>query len=357
MKTIRYAYYGLGKSNTYLALRKHLLEQGYVLQDDETMVHEAQGVTAKLLPCKDIDALRDSLKQHGCDYALVPIVNSDSGVVSFASRMMFQENFELVGILKDKIRLSLYALSPIQDFGSVKGIISNLPALSQCSHFVNKYMPFATFIKASSTTEAVETMIAKGDPGFVCIANQTAETHDGIVKITSDAANKDIVSNGGETETKYLLIKRREKQIVKGTSLEKILPRYYVYQSRSSQHSKNSVSPASLRIVHIKKDHKRFSIRGYLFGFRCEELCASNVTAYQKEGDTISFFYEYDNKHEEKTVNGLAKITFHIPNHLKNGRMSGIYCGYGNGKAGTLEFLRITKEEFDLYMEDFYNVK
>ena len=129
---------------------------------------------------------------------------------------------------------------------------------------------------------------------------------------------------------------------------------YYIYQSKSGQAMKNSVSPASLRVVEIKRKKDLFTIQGFLFGFTCEQLFSSNSTALSIEGDNCYFYYNYDNKHEEQTVNGLTCLTIHLPTFSKNGRMKGIYCGYCNNKAGTLEFVKISKEEFDIYMGGFY---
>ena len=353
MKNFKYAYYGLGQSNTYLALKKYLLEHDY-LQDDETLFHEANNkTTVTLVACKDIDSVKASLKQNQADYALIPIVNSDSGIVSFSSKMLFEENFEVVKIMTDKVYLSLYGLRQIDNFSEVKRIISNLPALGQCSHFVNKNMPFAVYDIVSSTTDAVKKLIDSRDLDSVCIANQTAEENKELIKISNGAINQSVVSNDGVTETKYLLIKKRE-QTLKGKNIYHLLPGYYIYQSKSGQAMKNSVSPASLRVVEIKCKKDLFTIQGFLFGFTCEQLFSSNSTALSIEGDNCYFYYNYDNKHEEQTVNGLTCLTIHLPTFSKNGRMKGIYCGYCNNKAGTLEFVKISKEEFDIYMGGFY---
>lgn len=354
MKNVKYAYYGLGHSNTYLAIRKYLLEKGYSLLDDYLFLDADKKIQIDLISCKDIDSLRDNIKQKNVDRAILPIVNSDSGVIPFSSNLIFNENFEVMDIITDKIQLYLYGLKQINDYSKIKGIISNLPALSQCSHFVNKNMPFATYIKASSTTEAVKMLLEKNDPDYVCIANKSAEKNESLVKLSTNTINRDIVSNGGETQTKFLLIKQRttDKKRVKD-----MLVGYYVYQSKSSELSNSSVSPASFRVIQISKENHTYKIRGFVFGFKCEELFSSNITAISKSKDNYSFFYEYDNKHEDKTVNGLARITINIPSFLKTGRMYGIYCGYGNNKAGTLEFAKITKNEFDLYMEGLYGNK
>lgn len=349
MKIYNYAYFGVGQSNTYLALGNYLIENNYRQIKEYKFQSQDNNEQIILNGCDNITTLKNMLKSHAVDFAMIPIVNSDSGIVSFSSKMMYSEEFELVDVFTNEVNLSLYGLEQIDNLNEVRSIISNLPALSQCSRFVNRYMPFATYIKASSTTEAVNIMKKRNDPSCVCIANQSAENINGIIKIFPESIN-----NIKGARTKYLIVKLREKQPIIGNTFEDLFSGYYVYKSENSEQSNVSVSPASFRFIKVKRIGSSIHIIGYVFGFVCRELFMSSVNAVSNYGKDYVFFYEYLSKHDDKTVNGLAKVDMNIDYFKQTGRMSGIYCGNGNNKSGRLQFARITEKEFYLYLGGMY---
>ena len=350
-KITNVACYGLGYSNTYKAFERYLLEKGY-FKCEQHVFRNNSNEQCYLYPCLDVDAINHFIKLGKADYAVVPLINSDSGVVSFASKMIFNNNYEIADIFTGKIILYMYGLQEIKDLSKIKRIYSNMSALSQCSEFINRYMPFATFIKTDSTTEAAIKMAEKNDVESVCISNDCIEHNDRITrqlfKISNPNNHENIISNGGGSETKFFILKKRTTNIVPKKNIYKMLEGYYIYQSERQGDSRNSVSPAAFRFVEIKEKHKYFDIHGYVYNFKCENLFTSNCTALSEDGDYYHFFYNYDNKHEAQTVNGLVCVDIYLPTFMEKGEMNGKYCGYCNNKSGIIRFKKISKKEFEL---------
>ncbi len=352
-KITKVAYYGLGQSNTYVAFAKHIVSEGYFeCGDDKYIFRNAANECFQLFGCLNEEKINDLLSSGEVDYALVPIINSDSGVVTFTSKMIFDKAYEIAKILKNKITLYMYSLKEIKDLRSVKRIYSNMAALSQCSEFINLYMPFATFIKTYSTTEAAERMAENEDYDSVCISNNCIEMNENIThqlfKVKNPLNADGIVSNGGGSTTKFFLLKKRTEKVVPNENIYKMLKGYYIYQSERQGDSISSVSPAAFRFVEIKENNEKIDIHGYVYNSKCEALFSTNCTALSVDGDHCHFFYSYNNQHETKTVNGLVCIDIFLPTFMNTGEMSGKYCGYCNNKSGIIKYKKISKQEFEL---------
>ena len=348
LRMITCAYYGKGISNTYLALEKYCKEKNYHIGKDENI---KSGTIVIPIECENANKINDMLQLKDTDYALIPIVNSDSGIVKFSSELLFNNNYEVVAQIENEIKLFVYGLKEIKDFKSVKGIFSNNPALLQCSEFINKNFPFAVFYYASSTTEAVEKLIEKNDPNYVCIANEKASKYPQLVKLEQGSSSISI-SNGGETKTRFFFVKKREAPIKIAND---IISGNYIYISKNDGDSFNSVSPASWRFVNIKKVNGQYTINGFAYGFDIKKLFKSLCTSFSKiNKDNYVFFYEYRNE-SKSNVNGLARLTIDLPRFKQYGKFEGIYCGKGNRKSGILSFIKITDKEFELYRSGCQN--
>lgn len=347
---IRIAYFGIGKSNTYLALKEGILNKGYEQTSDFTFKNDKNEIT--IFGTKDFREIESCLEQNKCDSALLPFANSDSGIVIGTFDLMINRNYQLLNTFFDEIKLRLYCLNNSvkkETLSQVKTIYTNLPVLNQCSSYINSYMPFAVFKHAASTTESIKLLKESNDPYAVCIANDTATEDKDITPVSND-----VISNNGGSVTRFVLVKKREKPSLKFETKDvyKNFVGYYVYVSNNDVRSIHSVNSKSWRVVQIKENNKMLEMRGYTVGFSTHELFSSvDTSAYINKDGEASLFYEYKNNHMENSVNGFARLVISEKGFLNNEPILGKYCGFGNNKTGTLQFLKISKEEYDIYME------
>ena len=357
-ETKRIAYFGEGHSNTYISLTRMLLQSGYKPINEESFYKDQEEIV--LVSTKDIADMKRKLLEGEVDMAFLPYVNSNAGVVIDCYNLMKEIRFRTLRTYADDIVLYLYVpkedasrFRTLGDLCSIETIYSNVQALNQCSDFVNKNMPYATFRKASSTTQSIEMMLKDKKYLSACFANADAKADPRIVCLTDQTT-----SNNNGTKTKYLLIESINKESPLGEKKENLddyFIGYYLYISRRKKTKAHSVFSKNYRAVEIFRDNEGFlSMQIYSFGNVTTPISYSrNATTYiDARTKEVCLMYEYEPVDKSTNVEGVAILRAKEENLRRyTKRIRGEYIGKDNGKMGKLEYRRISKEEFELFTE------
>ena len=356
-KTTRICYFGKGKSNTYLGLKDMLIDEGYKQVNDFSFFKDDQQILIN--GSTSIDDLRNQLFHKDVDLAFVPFANSDMGVVMDTYRLLERFNFTFVAKTTSPIVLYLYTSkennAQIKTISDIKCIYSNLAALRQCSDFINHYLPFAVFKKSISTTSSIDDMLNDKNTVSACFANSYANENILIEKVKF---YEDTTSNNNGSKTTYLLLKRFESNtqgFSKKENIEDYFIGYYLYLSKNKKRKGFSVDAKSHRVVKIERINGRLELSVYIVSKEKNTWIAFSDKVrvfYDDSLRQICLEYEYRSAPGIKAkVNGLAYLRApeadlqEFANHIY-----GEYRGFKNGKAGTLDYRRITKEEFEILM-------
>ena len=356
-KTTRIAYFGMGTSNTYLSLVKMLEKDGYKFINEYSMYKGQTEI--ELVETKSISDLEHKLVVGEVDYAFVPYVNSNTGVVMDTYHLMRNVRFKFESIFVDKIVLYLYVakrnIDKIKDFYDIETIYTNIPALNQCSDFVITYTPFATYRKASSTTQSIEMMLNDTTHLAACFANISADKDENVIRYQEKTT-----SNNNGTNTKYLLISlpNNNSLMKKQKDIKDYFAGYYLYTSERKEGKVHSVDAKSYRAVEVLKDSNgELNMFIYTFGNQTKKISHSTKVDVYVDDITkdIVLTYHYVGESINSTVCGDAYLR--AKEHIlrdPNRRIHGEYNGANNGKSGTLEYRRISKKEFELLTEVTY---
>lgn len=353
-QTIRIAYFGTGTSNTYLSLIKMLQKSGFKTID-KFVLYKNQ-IEIDLVGTTSINDLEQKLVLGEVDYAFLPYVNSNTGVILDTYNLMRNVRFKFESIFTDSIVLYLYVakrnVKKIKSYYDIETIYTNIPALNQCSEFVVTYTPFATYRKAISTTQSIDCVINDKKHLAACFANISADSNCKIVRYRDKTT-----SNNNGTYTKYLLISipKNNHLMKKQTNIEDYFVGYYLYVSERKEGKKHSVDAKSYRAVSITKDHdNHLNMSIYTFGNKTNKISHSTSVRVYFDDSTKDIVLEYDYIGENALSAVCGKAFLRGKESVirnPNKRIYGTYEGLNNGKSGNLEYRRISKKEFELLTE------
>ncbi|MEW6115504.1 MAG: prephenate dehydratase [Nitrospirota bacterium] len=128
------------------------------------------GHSAAFIPVDSIKAVFEAVEANKADYGLVPIENSNEGVVS--STLDLFMDYDLKISAEVMLEISHNLLSKSGDKAKVKRIYSHPQATSQCKIWLENNMPHVSLFEATSTAKAAE--IAAKDEEAAAIASEMA---------------------------------------------------------------------------------------------------------------------------------------------------------------------------------------
>jgi len=105
------------------------------------------------------------------DYGIVPIENSTEGSVRDALDQFVTSDLKIVSQLYLEIPFCLISRSPLE---KITKVYSKDTALAQCRLWLQRYLPHAQWVDASSTARSVQ--IARDEEGAAGVANELAAT-------------------------------------------------------------------------------------------------------------------------------------------------------------------------------------
>ncbi|MCK9171889.1 MAG: prephenate dehydratase [Desulfuromonas sp.] len=128
------------------------------------------GLSAQLVPLKSIPAVFDEVARGRAPYGVVPVENSNEGVVSHTLDMFMQTDLKIYAEILLEVSHDL--LSQTGRLEDVRQVYSHPQALAQCRHWLEDNLPDVPLIDAASTAAAAQ--MAAADPQAAAIASALA---------------------------------------------------------------------------------------------------------------------------------------------------------------------------------------
>jgi chorismate mutase/prephenate dehydratase len=166
-KPLLVAYLGPEASNTHSAAKKKF------------------GASVDYHAMATIEDIFTAVEKGEADLAVIPIENSTEGSVREALDSFVDSDLKIVGQLYMEITHALISRSPLE---KIQRVHSKDQALAQCRHWLQRHLPHAQQLEASSTTKAV--LIAKEDPLSAAVASESAAAHHGVPVVVRNIQDK-----------------------------------------------------------------------------------------------------------------------------------------------------------------------
>lgn len=149
---IKVAYLGPEGTFTHLAALRHF------------------GSSASYIPVESIKATFDAVESNKAEYGLVPIENSNEGVVSYTLDMFMDYDLKIAAEILLEISHNLVSKSG--DKNKIKKIYSHPQATAQCRVWLERNLPGVSVFEATSTSRAAD--IASKDEEAAAISSELA---------------------------------------------------------------------------------------------------------------------------------------------------------------------------------------
>jgi chorismate mutase/prephenate dehydratase len=128
------------------------------------------GSSARYIPVESIKSVFDSAESGRTNYGVVPIENSNEGVVSYTLDMFM--DYDLKISAEVLLEVSHNLLSKSGDKARIKKIYSHPQATAQCRIWLEANMPDVPILESTSTARAAE--LASQDEDAAAIASELA---------------------------------------------------------------------------------------------------------------------------------------------------------------------------------------
>jgi chorismate mutase/prephenate dehydratase len=126
-----------------------------------------------------------AVEKGEADYGIIPIENSTEGSVRDALDQFVTSDLKIVAQLNLEISYALISPEPLE---KITRVYSKDQALAQCRLWLQRHLPHAQPVNASSTARAVE--IARDEPGAAAVAPPIAATHYGVPVLMRNIQDK-----------------------------------------------------------------------------------------------------------------------------------------------------------------------
>ncbi len=156
------------------------------------------GSSAAFLPVDSIKAVFENVDSGKADYGVVPIENSNEGVISHTLDMFM--DFDLKVNAEIVLEVSHNLLSNQKDRKKIKRIYSHPQALAQCRGWLESNMPGVVTKESTSTAKAAE--LAAKDTSAAAIASEVAARMYDLPILEKD------IEDSRHNVTRFLVISR-----------------------------------------------------------------------------------------------------------------------------------------------------
>jgi chorismate mutase/prephenate dehydratase len=140
---------------------------------EATFTHQAAlrrfGSSLNYAALRTIGEVFTEVSRHRADYGVVPVENSTEGVVTHTLDMLVDSDLRIVAQIVMPIQHCLVGHGPRE---AIAVLYSHPQPLGQCRLWIQRHLPNADVIEASSTTRAAE--LAAGDRRAAAIASSLA---------------------------------------------------------------------------------------------------------------------------------------------------------------------------------------
>lgn len=129
------------------------------------------GLSAKLLPLRNIPEVFEEVTKERCSYGVVPVENSLEGVVNHTLDMFIENEINVCGEIY--ISVSHHLLNRSGEKSDIRRVYSHPQAIAQCRNWISKNLPDVQVNEVDSTAKAAE--MAMNDESSAAIASEMAE--------------------------------------------------------------------------------------------------------------------------------------------------------------------------------------
>ena len=166
-KPLLIAYLGPEASNTHAAAMKKF------------------GASVEYHAMATVSDIFTAIEKAETDYAVIPIENSTEGSVREALDSFVESDLKIVAQIYLEISHALISNSPLEE---IQRVYSKDQALAQCRHWLQRHLPNAQLVEASSTSRAVQ--LAKEEPGTAAVASELAAEFHGVPVVEQNIQDK-----------------------------------------------------------------------------------------------------------------------------------------------------------------------
>lgn len=156
------------------------------------------GSSARFIAAESIKTVFDNVETGRSEYGVVPIENSNEGVVNYTLDLLVDSDLKISAEIMLEISHNL--LSKQTDRSKIKKIYSHPQALAQCRQWLRANMPGIPIMESTSTSKAAE--LAAGDQEAAAIASELA------AKIYDLAVLDKNIEDSKQNITRFLVISK-----------------------------------------------------------------------------------------------------------------------------------------------------
>ncbi len=186
-KPLLIAYLGPEASNTHAAAMKKF------------------GASVDYHAMATISDIFTAVEKGETDYAVIPIENSTEGSVRETLDSFVESDLKIVAQIYTEITHALISKFPLEQ---ITKVYSKDQALAQCRHWLQRHLPHAQLVEASSTSRAVQ--IAQDEPGAAAVAGELAAQHYGVPVLVKNIQDK------ADNTTRFFVLGRQPSGPVGG---------------------------------------------------------------------------------------------------------------------------------------------
>ena len=134
------------------------------------------GASIKAFACSNINEVFREVDGRNCKYGVVPIENSNEGVVNYTLDSLMQSTLRICGEVEIRIQQCLLATET--ELEKITKVYSHPQSLAQCRMWLEKNLPSAERIEVSSNAEAAKKV--REEPGAAAVAGESAASVYGL---------------------------------------------------------------------------------------------------------------------------------------------------------------------------------
>jgi prephenate dehydratase len=172
---------------------------------EEALLASATPATVEPVPVATIFETVAALREGSVDWAIVPIENSLEGSISETLDLLAGEaaDVEIAGETLLLVRHSLIAARQLE-LEEIDTVVSHPQVPGQCASFLRRELAHARILAASSTAEAVRTVVGAAEPGQAALGTLLAAQIYGGTVIREGVQDRD------DNETRFVWLARAE---------------------------------------------------------------------------------------------------------------------------------------------------
>ena len=171
---------------------------------EEALLASAAADAVEPVPLAGIYETVAALRSREVDWAVAPIENSLDGSIVVTLDLLAGEpdDVEIMGEALVRVRHSLIAAGPA-DLGQIRTVLTHPQVPGQCTRFLRGELSHARVVAASSTAEAVRTVVSEGRPDQAALGTTLA------ARIYGGTIVREGVEDREDNETRFVWMARR----------------------------------------------------------------------------------------------------------------------------------------------------